>query len=66
MINKIIGVVAVIATLALIVMTALGAGTYKTMLPDTLFAPSAEVEGVVSPAEPDVVTTEMSAETQSK
>ena len=37
MIKKIIGIVAVLAILALIVYTAIGAGTYKSMLPEDLF-----------------------------
>ena len=37
MIKKIIGVVALLAILALIVYTAIGAGTYKSMLPEDLF-----------------------------
>lgn len=37
MIKKIIGVVAVFAILALVVFTAVGVGTYKSMLPEDLF-----------------------------
>ena len=37
MIKKIIGIVAVLAILALIVYTAIGAGTYKSMLPEGMF-----------------------------
>lgn len=37
MIKKIIGIVAVLAILALIVYTAIGAGTYKSMLPEDMF-----------------------------
>ena len=37
MIKKIIGIVALLAILALIVYTAIGAGTYKSMLPEDLF-----------------------------
>lgn len=37
MIKKIIGIVAVLAILALIVYTAIGAGTYRSMLPEDLF-----------------------------
>ena len=44
MFKKFIGVVAVLAILALIIMTALGAGTYSTMLPESLFSGVAEVE----------------------
>lgn len=36
MIKKIIGIVALLAILALIVYTAIGAGTYKSMLPEDL------------------------------
>ena len=37
MIKKIIGVVAVFAILALVVFTAVGVGTYKSMLPEDMF-----------------------------
>lgn len=37
MIKKIIGIIASLAILALIVMTALGAGTYSSMLHEDLF-----------------------------
>ena len=37
MIKKIIGILALLAILALIVYTAIGAGTYKSMLPEDLF-----------------------------
>ena len=37
MIKKIIGIVALLAILTLIVYTAIGAGTYKSMLPEDLF-----------------------------
>jgi hypothetical protein len=37
MIKKIIGIVALLAILALIVYTAIGAGTYKSMLPEDMF-----------------------------
>ena len=50
MIKKIIGILATIAILALIVMTAIGAGSYKSMLPEDLF--SRTVEDVVKQAEP--------------
>ncbi len=66
MIKKFIGVVTAIATLALIVMTALGAGTYQTMLPESLFAPSAGVESVELPAEVDVVPAEMPTDTSAE
>ena len=57
MIKKIIGILATIAILALIVMTAIGAGSYKSMLPEDLFSRS--VEDVVEQVEPlaDVVQT---------
>lgn len=49
MIKKIIGILATLAILALIVMTAIGAGTYKSMLPEDLFSSQAQdnVEQVV-------------------
>jgi hypothetical protein len=50
MIKKIIGILATIAILALIVMTAIGAGSYKSMLPEDLF--SRTVEDAVEQAEP--------------
>ena len=50
MIKKIIGILATIAILALIVMTAIGAGSYKSMLPEDLFSRS--VEDAVEQAEP--------------
>ena len=46
MIKKIIGIVASLAILALIVFTALGAGTYKSMLPEGLFSRSTAVESL--------------------
>ena len=50
MIKKIIGILATIAILALIVMTAIGAGSYKSMLPEDLFSRSEE--DAVEQAEP--------------
>lgn len=50
MIKKIIGILATIAILALIVMTAIGAGSYKSMLPEDLF--SRTIEDAVEQAEP--------------
>lgn len=38
MIKKIIGVLAALAILVLIVFTAIGVGTYKSMLPEELFS----------------------------
>ena len=62
MIKKIIGIVAVLAILALIVYTAIGAGTYKSMLPEDLFTKTEVVASEVidtmeTPAE-NVNTTE--------
>ena len=51
MIKKIIGVVAVIAVLVLIIMTALGAGSYKSMLPDASQLGTAHIESVATQAE---------------
>ena len=51
MFKKFIGVVAVLAILALIIMTALGAGTYTSMLPESLFSGAAEVESVDFPTD---------------
>ena len=60
MIKKIIGILATIAILALIVMTAIGAGSYKSMLPDDLFSRS--VEDAVEQAEPSADVAEAPAE----
>ena len=55
MIKRIIGVLAILATLAIVVFVALGSGSYKSMLPEDLFfgaagaleqAQSAEAESV--------------------
>ena len=63
MIKKIIGVVAVFAILALVVFTAVGVGTYKSMLPEDMFTKSEVVASEVidtmeTPAE-NVNTTEV-------
>ena len=47
MIKKIIGVVAVLAILALVVFTAVGVGTYKSMLPEDMFTKSEVVASEV-------------------
>lgn len=47
MIKRVIGIVASLAILALIVFTVLGAGSYKSMLPETLFSSDKAVEAVV-------------------
>lgn len=60
MIKKIIGILATIAILALIVMTAIGAGSYKSMLPEDLFSRS--VEDAVEQAEPLADVAEAPAE----
>lgn len=60
MIKKIIGILATIAILALIVMTAIGAGSYKSMLPEDLF--SRTVEDAVEQAEPLADVAEAPAE----
>lgn len=62
MIKKIIGIVALLAILVLIVYTAIGAGTYKSMLPEDLFTKTEVVASEVidtmeTPAE-NVNTTE--------
>ena len=62
MIKKIIGIVALLAILALIVYTAIGAGTYKSMLPEDMFTKTEVVASEVidtmeTPAE-NVNTTE--------
>ena len=43
MIQRIIGIVASLAIVAVIVFTILGSGTYKSMLPEGIFQPKAEV-----------------------
>lgn len=60
MIKKIIGILATIAILALIVMTAIGAGSYKSMLPEDLF--SRTVEDAVEQAEPSAEAVQTPAE----
>lgn len=60
MIKKIIGILATIAILALIVMTAIGAGSYKSMLPEDLF--SRTVDDAVEQAEPSADVAEAPAE----
>lgn len=50
MIKKIIGLLFAVGVVAIIVMTVLGAGSYKSLLPEDLFAPAlpaALVEEVV-------------------
>ena len=47
MIKKIIGIVAVLAILALVVFTAVGVGTYKSMLPEDMFTKSEVVASEV-------------------
>ena len=51
MIKKIIGLLFAVGVVAIIVMTVLGAGSYKSLLPEDLFAPAvptvASVEEVV-------------------
>lgn len=58
MIKKIIGVLAVLAILALIVYTAIGMGTYKSMLPEDMFTKQAIVAPEVIEIATDVDTTE--------
>lgn len=62
MIKKIIGVVAVFAILALVVFTAVGVGTYKSMLPEDMFTKSevvaSEIIDVMETPATDVNPTE--------
>ena len=58
MIKKIIGVLAVLAILALIAFTAIGVGTYKSMLPEDMFAKQEVVASEVIEIATDVDTTE--------
>ena len=60
MIKKIIGILATIAILALIVMTGIDAGSYKSMLPEDLF--SRTVEDAVEQAEPSAEAVQTPAE----
>lgn len=56
MIKRIIGILATLAILALVVFTALGSGSYKSMLPEDLFLRSTvESEEIVAE---EVVETE--------
>ena len=43
MIQRIIGIVASLAIVAVIVFTILGSGSYKSMLPEEIFQPKADV-----------------------
>ena len=54
MIKRVIGIVASLAILALIVFTVLGAGSYKSMLPETLFSSDKAVEAVAEDVQDDV------------
>ncbi len=60
MVKKILGVIATLAILALIVFTALGFGSYKSMLPESWFDFGAEQGSVVieESAEPAVTVEE--------
>ena len=60
MIKKIIGVLAALAILVLIVFTAIGVGTYKSMLPEELFSTVSveKVEPQTSVVEPQTPAVE--------
>ena len=62
MFKRFIGVVAMLAILALILFTALGAGTYKSMLPESLFSAAADVDKVELQSE--VADVEIAVETE--
>ncbi len=64
MVKKIIGIIAALAIVALVVMTALGAGSYKSMLPEDLFSGSSQsdMEQVVEQTEATTTDAEPSAE----
>lgn len=51
-----------LAILALIMFTALGAGTYKSMLPESLFSAAADVDKVE--LQSDVADVEIAVETE--
>ncbi|MBP3290497.1 MAG: hypothetical protein J6L75_05955 [Alistipes sp.] len=53
MIKRIIGVLATLAIIALVVFTALGSGTYKSMLPEEWFARAAAESAEVVADEDD-------------
>ena len=64
MIKKIIGLLFAVGVVAIIVMTVLGAGSYKSLLPEDLFAPAVSTatapieESVEAEVEPQSVTEE--------
>ena len=54
MIKKIIGVIVTLAVLALIAFVALGAGSYRSMLPEGLFERDAEVSVPIEAGDVDI------------
>lgn len=67
MIKKIIGLLFAVGVVAIIVMTALGAGSYKSLLPEDLFAPAAQTTAPVEEVVEQIgveVEVEQNAQTQ--
>ena len=67
MIKKIIGLLFAVGVVAIIVMTALGAGSYKSLLPEDLFAPAAQTTAPVEEVVEQIgveVEAEQNAQTQ--
>lgn len=67
MIKKIIGLLFAVGVVAIIVMTALGAGSYRSLLPEDLFAPAAQTTASVEEVVEQIgveVEVEQSAQTQ--
>lgn len=63
MIKRVIGIVASLAIVALIVFTVLGAGSYKSMLPESLFSSSEAIEEAAEGVA-DEVAAEVAGEVQ--
>ncbi|MDO5488026.1 MAG: hypothetical protein Q4F42_06055 [Rikenellaceae bacterium] len=67
MIKKIIGLLFAVGVVAIIVMTALGAGSYRSLLPEDLFSPAAQTTAPVEEVVEQIgveVEVEQNAQTQ--
>ena len=67
MIKKIIGLLFAVGVVAIIVMTALGAGSYRSLLPEDLFAPAVQTTAPVEEVVEQIgveVEVEQNAQTQ--
>ena len=67
MIKKIIGLLFAVGVVAIIVMTALGAGSYRSLLPEDLFLPAAQTTASVEEVVEQIgveVEVEQNAQTQ--